>query len=119
MVTGGLRRILQLEGLVYFVAGVIAYIQIGGSLLLFVILFLVPDLAFVAYLSGPRAGAWAYNTMHSSVGPLILGALGWWSHDQLALQIAIIWLSHVGFDRMLGYGLKYESGFKDTHLGKL
>jgi hypothetical protein len=22
-------------------------------------------------------------------------------------------------DRMMGYGLKYETGFKDTHLGKI
>jgi hypothetical protein len=30
----------------------------------------------------------------------------------------LIDLAHVGFDRMLGYGLKYGTGFGDTHLGR-
>jgi hypothetical protein len=33
--------------------------------------------------------------------------------------MALIWLAHIGMDRMLGYGLKYSGGFKDTHLGRL
>ncbi|MDU3890869.1 MAG: DUF4260 family protein [Serratia liquefaciens] len=32
---------------------------------------------------------------------------------------ALIWGAHIGFDRALGYGLKYASGFADTHLGGL
>jgi hypothetical protein len=31
----------------------------------------------------------------------------------------VIWMAHVGFDRFLGYGLKYASNFHDTHLGKI
>jgi hypothetical protein len=27
----------------------------------------------------------------------------------------LIWAGHIGFDRMLGYGLKYPTRFKDTH----
>ncbi|MEF9606012.1 DUF4260 family protein, partial [Paracoccus sp. PXZ] len=30
-----------------------------------------------------------------------------------------LWLAHVGFDRVLGYGLKLPSGFRDTHLGRI
>jgi hypothetical protein len=30
--------------------------------------------------------------------------------------VAIIWFSHIAFDRMLGFGLKYPTFFKDTHL---
>ncbi|MCS4316879.1 hypothetical protein M2407_001178 [Serratia sp. BIGb0234] len=35
------------------------------------------------------------------------------------LMAALIWGAHIGFDRALGYGLKYASGFADTHLGGL
>jgi hypothetical protein len=28
----------------------------------------------------------------------------------------LIWLAHSGFDRMLGFGLKYPTFFGDTHL---
>ena len=37
----------------------------------------------------------------------------------LVLSIAMIWLAHIGFDRALGYGLKYVSGFGFTHLGRI
>ena len=36
-----------------------------------------------------------------------------------ALKLALIWLTHIGVDRAVGYGLKYPSGFKDTHLQRV
>jgi hypothetical protein len=39
--------------------------------------------------------------------------------EPLILSIAMIWLAHIGFDRALGYGLKYTSGFGFTHLGRI
>jgi hypothetical protein len=33
--------------------------------------------------------------------------------------VALIWFAHIGMDRALGYGLKYETGFNDTHLGRI
>jgi len=35
------------------------------------------------------------------------------------VPIALIWMNHIGVDRLLGYGLKYPAGFGWTHLGKL
>jgi hypothetical protein len=35
------------------------------------------------------------------------------------LAIALIWSAHVGIDRALGYGLKYNDAFASTHLGRL
>jgi hypothetical protein len=35
------------------------------------------------------------------------------------LSLATIWIAHIGFDRALGYGLKYGSGFTHTHLGRI
>ena len=32
---------------------------------------------------------------------------------------ALIWLAHIGVDRMLGYRLEYPSAFKDTHLQRV
>ena len=37
----------------------------------------------------------------------------------LLLSISMIWLAHIGFDRTLGYGLKYSAGFGFTHLGRI
>ncbi|MEF8842943.1 MAG: DUF4260 family protein [Haloarculaceae archaeon] len=30
--------------------------------------------------------------------------------------LAAVWTAHIGADRLLGYGLKFESGVRDTHL---
>jgi len=113
---GGVRALLRLEGLLLFTAALLLYTHAGASWMLFLALFLVPDLSFIAYLFGPRVGAFAYNTMHTTVGPIVL-ALASQVIAVPLLPIAIIWFAHVGFDRALGYGLKYASGFSDTHLG--
>jgi len=60
-----------------------------------------------------------YNLAHSYVGPVALIALGLLADMPVALAVGLIWCAHIGFDRMLGYGLKYTSGFAATHLGRL
>jgi Domain of unknown function (DUF4260) len=116
---GGVRAMLRFEGLMLFTAALFLYAHAGASWVLFFTLFLVPDLSFIAYVFGPRVGALGYNMMHATVGPIAL-ALASQLHLPTAvplLPIALIWFAHVGFDRALGYGLKYTSGFSDTHLG--
>jgi hypothetical protein len=118
-VTGGTRTLLRLEGLALLAAAVLLYARAQGNWLLFAELFLLPDLGFAGYIFGPRAGAAAYNTAHSTPGPLILALAAIGSGTRLPFALALIWLAHVGFDRALGYGLKYASGFRDTHLGRI
>jgi hypothetical protein len=118
-VTGGTRTLLRLEGLALLAAAVLLYARAQGNWLLFAELFLLPDISFAGYLFGPRAGAAAYNAAHSTLGPIALAAFAIASGIQLPLALALIWLAHVGFDRALGYGLKYASGFRDTHLGRI
>jgi hypothetical protein len=118
-VQGGLRWTLRAEGLAYFLFAIGAYHVLQGPWVMFLVLFFAPDLSFAAYLAGSRVGAFVYNVMHSSIGPLVLAAVGYVTQQTEFYWVALIWLSHIGFDRMLGYGLKYVSGFKDTHLGNL
>ncbi len=117
-VTGGPRAILHLEGAVALAAAAIAYGRLGGSWAMFAVLFLVPDLSMLGYLAGRRIGAIAYNAAHSTIGPATIAVVGLAAHVPWLLLGACIWLAHVGADRMLGYGLKYASGFGDTHLGR-
>ncbi|HEY1707405.1 MAG TPA: DUF4260 domain-containing protein [Rhizomicrobium sp.] len=118
-VEGGVRTTLRVEGLAILMLCVAAYARTGSGWMLFALLFLVPDLSFAAFLFGPRIGAAAYNTMHSTLGPLTLGTASVVLHQPLALAVALIWLAHAGFDRAMGYGLKYATGFTDTHLGHI
>lgn len=118
--TGGVRLVLRFEGAALFLLGTGLYFASGAPWWLFLLLFFVPDVAFLAYLAGSRFGAAAYNTLHSLVGPLALGAIGFYlATAPLLISVALVWLAHVGFDRALGYGLKYASGFADTHLGRI
>jgi len=112
-VTGEARAILRVEGLAVFAVATIAYFADGGAWWLYLVLFLAPDLSFLAYAAGARIGAAAYNAVHSYVLPLLLVLAGLW----LGQDIALIWLAHIGIDRSLGYGLKYPTAFGHTHLG--
>ena len=118
-VAGGVRILLRLEGLALFAAMLALYASWGGSWWIFAVLFLAPDLSFAAYLIDPRTGALIYNTMHSTMAPVALAALGFAIGAPLMLWIAMIWLAHIGLDRAFGYGLKYATGFGFTHLGRI
>jgi len=115
-VSGAPRVMLRLEGAAMLIGMLALYTHVGASWGLFAALFLAPDLSFAGYLAGPRVGAIAYNAMHGYVGPAIVAALSLALAPSLA-PIAMIWAAHVGFDRMMGYGLKYGTAFGHTHLG--
>jgi hypothetical protein len=119
-VGGAPRLLLRLEGALLLALAVLAYRELGGGWELFAALFLVPDLALLGYLAGPRVGAALYNAGHSLLGPALLAlAAHLLGASGTALPLALVWAAHVGFDRLLGYGLKYPAGFAHTHLGLL
>jgi len=111
--------ILRAEGLALLLLATGGFMLTGLSWWLYAALFLVPDLSLAAYWAGPRLGAVVYNALHSTLLPAVLLAAGAASGTVLVLGLAAIWAAHIGFDRMLGYGLKYATGFHDTHLGRI
>ena len=118
-VTGGVRILLRLEGLALFAGMTALYAAWGGSWTVYLLLFLVPDLSFLAYLSEAKFGALVYNAAHSFMAPVTLLTFGFGLASPLTLSIALIWLAHIGIDRALGFGLKYAAGFGFTHLGRI
>ena len=113
-VAGGWQRA---EGAVLLVAATLAFFRLDGGWILYFGLFLVPDISMVAYAAGPRIGALAYNLAHSLILPLVLMGAGFAFATQLAVLAGLVWLAHIGFDRMLGYGLKSPQAFGITHMG--
>ncbi|MET0425051.1 MAG: DUF4260 domain-containing protein [Actinoplanes sp.] len=117
VVTGRPAVWLRVEALAIAATALAVFATTGEPWWLVPALFLVPDLSWFAYLAGPKAGAWCYNLMHSAPLPLALliaGHLG----DRHALIVAgVIGLLHLGVDRVLRYGLKYDHSFAVTHLG--
>jgi hypothetical protein len=119
MIFGAPKIVLRLEGMALFVAGLAAFLYLKQSVWIFAGLFLVPDLSMAAYFAGPRLGAIAYNIFHTTVGPLLLAVYGVVSGELFVQVLASIWLAHIGLDRAIGYGLKYTTDFRDTHLGRI
>jgi hypothetical protein len=113
------RMLLMAEGMALFAVCIFAYAKLGFSWWLFAALILAPDIGMIGYLQGPKLGAQLYNALHFTPLPIALGVAGYVAGVPLAIALAAVWLAHIGMDRMLGYGLKYESGFKDTHLGRI
>jgi Domain of unknown function (DUF4260) len=110
---------LRVEGAAMLAASVLLYWMNGGSWWLFALLLLVPDVSMVGYLAGPRVGAAAYNVFHSYPLPAALGIFGLLAVSPFAVAVALVWFAHIGMDRLVGYGLKYPTGFKDTHLQRV
>jgi hypothetical protein len=117
--SGGVATLLRLEGLAALAAAVSAYAFIGGSWPLFALLLLAPDLAMFGYRFGPGVGAAAYNAVHVYLAPAALGAAGLALGAPTLQALTLIWIAHIGLDRALGYGLKYATGFGETHLGRI
>jgi hypothetical protein len=110
---------LRVEGATMLAGSVLLYWASGGSWWLFALLLLVPDLSMLGYLAGTRVGAVVYNTFHSYPLPAALGLVGLFVGAPLAVSVALVWFAHIGMDRLIGYGLKYPTNFKDTHLQRV
>lgn len=83
----------------------------------YLILFIGPDISMLGYLGGNKIGAACYNLFHHkgvAVAVFITGVL----LPHLLVQIiGIVLFGHSSMDRLFGYGLKTNEGFKYTHLG--
>lgn len=117
--TPWVRWWLRLEGFAGLILGWLAWQALGGELAWFVPLLLVPDAGMLGYLRGNHVGAITYNVVHNwFVGGMVLG-MGWWLGSTPVAMAGAILVAHTGIDRVFGYGLKYPTSFKDTHLGRL
>lgn len=113
------RLLLRLEGAVAAAAALTVYFHDDHPWRLFLALVLAPDLTFVGYLAGTTVGPAFYNTAHAYIAPIAILAVGEVAGGGVAVAVALVWLVHIGFDRALGYGLKYPTAFKDTHLQRV
>ena len=108
--------LIKIESAAVALGALAVFINRGGNGLLFAVLILAPDLSMVGYAANPRTGSIIYNIVHTYAVPAILIAIALATGSEALLQIALIWFVHIGADRLLGFGLKYPTEFKDTHL---
>jgi hypothetical protein len=111
--------LLRLEGLAVAAVTAVLYAKTGAGWWLLAALWLTPDLSMLGYLAGPCWGARCYNAVHTYVVPAALAISALLLKTPALLPFTLIWVNHIGVDRLLGYGLKYSDGFGFTHLGLL
>lgn len=92
---------------------------LGLSLWIWVLLFFSPDISMIGYVFSTKAGAYTYNLFHHRGIAFAVVALGFYTKQELWTSVGILLFAHSSFDRMLGYGLKYNDAFKHTHLGTI
>lgn len=116
-VRGAPRQWLRLEGAALFVGALIAFTTTHQPWWLVPLTLLVPDFLAAGYLKGAALGGRLYNLAHTTPLPALVVGLGWWRAMPIVLALGLVWLIHIGMDRVLGYGLKYNDGSQHTHLG--
>lgn len=97
----------------------VAFVELDFAWWWLLALFLIFDLSMVGYVWGPRLGAWTYNAVHSFAVPGVLGVVAVLDGSRWAAFLALLWAFHIGVDRLLGYGLKFQDRFTHTHLGEI
>ena len=114
-----MKTLLKLEELAELLLAVFVFAHLPYAWWVLPAIFLLPDLSMLGYLAGPRVGAMCYNLAHHKALAVAVGVSGWWLGQPLLLLVGTVLLFHSAFDRVLGYGLKYATGFHDTHLGRV
>ncbi|MEK4966762.1 DUF4260 domain-containing protein [Cytobacillus kochii] len=113
------RIIVKWEYILLLLLKVVAYITWEFSILAFVIFLFLPDVFMFGYLLNKKVGAILYNIGHTFIFPLLILGIYFVIKEPILLMVSLIWSAHISMDRALGYGLKYEEGFKVTHLQKI
>lgn len=113
------KKILQLEGLFIFLFAAFIYWRLGGNLIIFIILLLVPDLSMIGYIKNKKIGAMIYNSIHNYILATAVIFIGLVLNSNLVVLLGLILTAHIGMDRLFGYGLKYKTDFKDTHMQRV
>lgn len=114
-----MKTTLKLEELALFLLGIFLFSQLSYAWWWFLLLLLTPDIGMIGYFFGNKTGAFCYNALHHRGIAVLVYLSGIYFEINLLQLAGIILFSHIAMDRVFGYGLKYEKGFKFTHLGEI
>lgn len=114
-----MKTTLKLEEVMMFVLGIYLFSLLDYPWWWFLVLILTPDIGMLGYIFGNKIGAFCYNLFHHKGVAILIYLVGAYFSIPLCQLIGVILFSHSALDRMLGYGLKYDKGFKFTHLGEI
>lgn len=114
-----MNKLIRIEEAAMFAGSLLAFMLLDMSWWWYAGFILVPDIGMLGYVHNARTGAFTYNLFHHKAVAVAMGAAGYIFNNHWLIFTGLILFSHSSMDRMLGYGLKYEKGFRFTHLGEI
>lgn len=114
-----MKTVIKLEELGLFFLGIYLFSLLSYQWWWFLVLLLAPDLSMTGYIVNAKTGALLYNLFHHRGIAILLYISGSYLNYEVVQLTGTILFSHSAMDRFFGYGLKYITGFKDTHLGEI
>ena len=114
-----MRAIIQLEELAMLGISIYALYFLKVEWWVYPLLVLGPDISMLGYAAGNKTGAISYNLFHHKAIAIVLFLIGFINQIYSLEITGLILFGHSSMDRMLGYGLKYFTGFQFTHLGQI
>jgi len=112
-----MKNILKLEEAAMFTLCIYALNVFHVSWWVYLLILIAPDISFIGYAAGNKVGAVCYNLFHHKGIATAIFMAGFILKDEWLQIIGIVLFGHSSMDRMFGYGLKLNEGFKYTHLG--
>lgn len=114
-----MKTLIRLEEAAMFVLSIYLFSLLPFAWWWYVVLILAPDISFLGYAAGNKVGAVVYNLFHHKAVAIVVYIVGLYLHHDVLQLIGLILFGHSSMDRFFGYGLKYLTSFKDTHLGTI
>jgi hypothetical protein len=114
-----MKNLIKCEEAAMFLLSICLFSQLHFAWYWWLIWILAPDLSMIGYAAGNRVGAIAYNLAHHKGIAIVVYLLGLYTVNENMELAGLILFGHSSMDRGMGYGLKYFSGFQDTHLGRI
>ena len=116
-----MKNLIKLEeiGILVISIFLLYKLNIRLSWWLYILLFLSPDIGMIGYIINTKVGAFTYNLFHHKAVASVLLITGIIQPNDYLLLAGLLLLAHSSFDRVLGYGLKYNDNFKHTNIGYL
>jgi hypothetical protein len=114
-----MKNLIKLEEAAMFLLSIVLISRLPYAWYWWLVWIMAPDLSMIAYLGGNRVGAIGYNIVHHKGVAILLYLTGLFTGHPALEYAGMILFGHSSMDRGMGYGLKYFSGFQDTHLGRI
>lgn len=116
-----MKKLIQAEAIVPFLISILLInkLAVHFAWWIWIPIFLAPDLSMLGYLINNKIGAFTYNLFHHQLVAIVIASTGMLLQLPYVELAGLVLLGHSSLDRVMGYGLKFNTGFKFTHLGTM